>query len=415
MIINKVRRLYNKYKFIKEFDLTKVREQKIDGNKKVADSKLYFYYDETENFGKMCVRADKKCGFNNEPFSPVFMLGGIFSNYEISNSIADELIQSIKIKGNPSDIKFSNVFGKKCGFENILKNENLKVILDWIDKYDIYLHFIEYNIFYDVTNTIYSSLRGVSSSDEKELLKKLIINNSKEFSNLLIETGFPNIKNMSYFWGKLKHILFDKIVYRIADKTNIEYIINRYNKCVTEELKNKINIASSNNYKLRNNVSNQKGILTDNLSTAYELPLIIFKNSLHYFDNENVIKKFLSDTPIYIDRKRIKNYEFVNIVENKRLVSEEIKAVYICDWIVRILQQTIQYLRLNGYETFYPYIKKMTRKEYDNFTRLCNVIAKSKKNNPFSFCFMDEYSIPYRFNWLINYKETIMKASIFKN
>jgi hypothetical protein len=414
MIINKIKRAYFKHKFVKECDLSKIRFEKIKGNEAVADSKLYFYYDETENYGKMRIELDKNYGFNNNPFSPVFMLGGIYSNYEISNDIADELINIIKVKGNPSDIKFHNVFGRKCNFQGILKSQNLNRILNWIDKNNIYLHFVENNILYDITNTIYSSLHGIPNLEEKDLLRKLILKHSLEFSQLLEEVKYPDITDFSYFWDKLEHIFsFEKIILKTQNVLSMESILDVFNQHVIQGLKNKISSASANNYKLINNVSTEIGVLTDNLSIAYQLPLIIFKNSFHYFDNENVIKKILPETPIYIDRKQIQNYEFVNVVENKMYISKEVKAIYICDWIVRILHQAVHYLRENGYDNFYPYIRNMTKQELENFIQLCRIIEKSKKYNPFSFCFLDDSSVSYRFEWLIDYKETIMRASIY--
>ena len=51
--------------------------------------------------------------------------------------------------------------------------------------------------------------------------------------------------------------------------------------------------------------------------------------------------------------------------------------------------------------------------EMNRFVRLCEIIRKSKEENPFAFCFFDDTAIVYRFEWLVNYKETIIRAGLY--
>jgi len=116
-MLNSIKSWYRIKKIRQICDYTKMRNKKIKGNEIIANSKLFFYYDETENFGRMYINLDNKTGYNKNPQSPVFMVGGIWSNNEIKNESAQELIDKIKVKGNPKEIKFKHVFGVKSNFE----------------------------------------------------------------------------------------------------------------------------------------------------------------------------------------------------------------------------------------------------------------------------------------------------------
>lgn len=413
-MFKQIKRWYRIRKIKKICEYKKIRDEKIKGCKKIADSKMYFYYDETENFGKMRINLDKDFGYNKYPGSPVFMVGGIWCRDEITNDMAQELINTIKVKSGLNEIKFKNVFGKKSDFKEILKKRNLDYILDWLEKYDICFHFTEYNILFDITNDLYQMLPGEPLQDEKDVLKKLVYAYSKDIAILLDEFKYPNIKNDKIFWNKMIEIFaLDKLLNQnnVHDKS-FKALYNYYEKNIINRLKQKMESAAKEQVK-RKKYDMEQGILTEDLCMAYFLPTIIFKNSNHYFDNENVIKEKLKSNIVYIDKKRLENYKFVNVFEGKKLISEEIKAVYICDWIIRMLHQIIQYLRGNGYEKLYPYLAQMGEEEKDRFIRLCKIIKKSKERNPFSFCFFDSSALSFRFEWFIDYKETLIKAQLF--
>jgi len=402
------------YRNKKMYDYKTIRNEKIRGYEKIADLSLFFYYDETENFGKMRINLNNEFGYNIRPDSPVFMVGGIWCRYEITNAIAQELIDMIKVKSGLNEIKFNNVFGRKHDIKGILKNGNLDIILDWLEKYDICFHFIEYNIWTDITNDLYQMLPGELLQEEKDVLKKLVFAHSKDIAILLDEVKYPNIIDNKMFWDKMVEILeLDELssMNNVQSKS-IEDLCVFYEKKLINGLKQKMQ-AVTNGRVTSDKCNIEKGILTEDLSITYLLPTIIYKNSMHFFDNENVIKEKLEDDIVYIGKKRLANYKFVNVYENKKLISEEIKAVYICDWVIRILHQMLQYLRENGYEKLYPYLQQMTGKEKNRFIRLCKIIQKSKERNPFSFCFFDISSVPYRFDWLINFEETLIKAQLY--
>ena len=171
-------------------------------------------------------------------------------------------------------------------------------------------------------------------------------------------------------------------------------------------------MAAERGSKINSIYSGEVGTLTDNLYADYRLSTIIFRNSWHYFDNENVIKELFDKDQVGINHN--KNYSFINVVENGRMASEESYAVYIADWIVGILQQIIVYLREHGRESFYPFIKSLSNEEKQRFIRLCKIIRKSKEENPWAFRFCDGLGIEYRFEWLINFEETIIRANLVR-
>ncbi|MGN1174745.1 MAG: hypothetical protein ACI4S1_04730 [Roseburia sp.] len=99
--------LCGRRKLKKLCNYSKIRREKIKGHEKIANAKWYFYYDETENFGKFKVDTNKTSGFNKEPIESPFMLGGIWSKEEISNEIAKELISKFDMNIQ-ANVHFTN-------------------------------------------------------------------------------------------------------------------------------------------------------------------------------------------------------------------------------------------------------------------------------------------------------------------
>lgn len=406
--------LCGRRKLKKLCNYSKIRREKIKGHEKIANAKWYFYYDETENFGKFKVDTNKTSGFNKEPIESPFMLGGIWSKEEISNEIAKELISKFDMNIQAKDIKFKSIFKKKCSFDKLIRSKELDYILDWLEKYNVQLHFVEHHIMYDIINDLYNSLPGEKEPDEKAVFRKLLMTYSVKLSNLLVKYNYPFVDDQIAFWNELFLIIpFTQLMNKKIEPKSIEHLACLYEQDVIGRICDNLLLAVKIGSKVSAISTNEVGVLTEDLFICYQLPTIIFKNARHYFDNENVIKGIFAKSPVYINGKLNKNYCFVNVVDHKVLVSEEINAVYISDWIIGILQRIIDYLRYHGEETFYPLVKSFSNDEMKRFVRLCEIIRKSQEENPFAFVFFDNIIMKYRFEWLVNYEETIIKAKLY--
>lgn len=399
-----------------EMDFTKQRKDLIKGYENIANSKWYFYYDETENFGKMRVDVTKESGYNNEPSSSPFMLGGLFCERKITDEMAQELINKISITTQAKDIKFRNVFAKNATLENVLGSTNLDYILDWLEKYNIFLHFSERNIMEDVYSVLFQSISDEDQILEKEYFRKLVIGKSREVAQTLHAFKYPHVVDTKRFWLKLYEVLsFEKFIHDDElPPRDFDHLSNMLQMEIIKAIEQKILKAADEGRKIRCPSSDATGTLTKNLLDMYLRPVIIFRKSWHYYDNENVIKDLLSKSPTYLHARKLKNYHFVNAYSNKILVSEEIKAVYICDWIIGIMREIVNYLRCQGYEKFYPYLVSLSKEEYTRFVRLCKILRKSREQNPFAFSFLDYEALTCRFEWLIDYEETLIRAHLYE-
>ncbi|WP_156913346.1 hypothetical protein [Acetobacterium malicum] len=187
-----------------------------------------------------------------------------------------------------------------------------------MEKYNVNIHFIEVNIFFEVTNALYALLAEKNENElEIGIFRKLILSKSKEFANLIFRYKYPNISEYNNFWNELYTVLqFEKTN---RNKNNI-CSIYELETCVEDELKkqsgNKILFASTKKQE-DSLFSSEQGILTENLFPAYRIPTIIFYNSIHYFDNENVIKElFKKEIKIIHFNKRNKLYNDSNLKQN---------------------------------------------------------------------------------------------------
>lgn len=401
--------ILNKMK--KSYSYAKLNRKKTKEMNNIINSKWYFYYDETGNFGKIRLNISKKRGFNVDPTEAPFVLGGIWSKEEISNKIAYELMSKYQKNLQNIDIKFRGIFGKKCSFDRIICSKKLDYILDWMEKYNVYLHFTEHHIMHDITCDLYDSLPGKQMSDERDIFRIILIKYVKKISVLLEKHHYPFVESPIAFWNEfLENIPLKKYINNKIEPESIEALPKIYKQNIIRRIYNKLCLAAERGSKINSIYSGEVGTLTDNLYADYRLSTIIFRNSWHYFDNENVIKELFDKDQVGINHN--KNYSFINVVENGRMASEESYAVYIADWIVGILQQIIVYLREHGQESFYPFIKSLSNEEKQRFIRLCKIIRKSKEENPWAFRFYDGLGIEYRFEWLINFEETIIRANL---
>lgn len=397
------------------YEYTNIRNQIIKGNKKEADRKLFFYYDETDNCRKMRININSETGFNNS-ISSIFILGGIVSDKIVSTEKANELFGQLKINGKPAEIKYKTIFGRRSDFKNIMKSENLHIILKWLKENDLYVHFTEYSVIDNICNQIMESLSCSKEINqlEKDILKCLIIKESFGFAKLLDELEYPQIQNYGLFWIKLKKLFnIDELTKKEHSINSVEGLTLLIQQESLKSLQRKIELAYESKTRLASSyIPKEKGLILDNFGIVYQKPLIIFKNSMHYFDNETDIDKYLKDTPMFINGKFIKNYQFVNIKQPGELIVNENKVVYICDWIVRILQNTIQFLRNTSENKLYEYIQEMSKIEKDNFVNLCSLLRESMELNKFAFCFFDTWRLSARFEWLTEYEKTLILASI---
>lgn len=223
----------------------------------------------------------------------------------------------------------------KNGFENILSSKKLGLLLQWLDKNDFYIHYSNLNILYwslvDIVDSILAKTNNQFYMANHRALKndlyKIVKNDENFFLDTAKQYGYPNVQP-----NKLKHFLNWLYLFILNNLECLEYengyyLVKFFESAI--ELDELIFIMYGTEH-----------VLIDNLSEFYLMPLYIFKNSNHVFDEEHYIEEILAKTPLVEHGHVISNYSFIN--------SQAEKAVQVSDVISGFLGKYFTFIKNTG-------------------------------------------------------------------
>lgn len=254
------------------------------------------YYDETNNFRKFYLREN---GWNCEALNVFFILGGIAvqKGQEISTK---DLLSDLNLQSNIKDIKFRHFIGKAKNFENILKSEKIDILLDWLLKNDLHIHYLAMNYIYfalvdivDAAMSQYTIYDYTLDIQLKNRLYEIVKKNIDYFVDLLYEFSYPNITDTSGFMSKF-------LPFIEAHQINITSIEDDF---ITEYLRQIIKTASKQG-KLDFFQGEESHIIFNDFTSLYVCETMKFPNAEIIFDKEQVIedKEVLSEVK-FVDSK----------------------------------------------------------------------------------------------------------------
>ena len=113
------------------------------------------YYDETNNIRKLVLREN---GFNNEVYGLYFVLGGVGipSNNKVDTS---KLFETLNLSKSTTEFKFKTLVNNKVKkFENVIRSNQILLLLTWMHNNNLYIHYLSMNILYfslaDITDSL---------------------------------------------------------------------------------------------------------------------------------------------------------------------------------------------------------------------------------------------------------------------
>ncbi|KMY28267.1 hypothetical protein ACZ11_23830 [Lysinibacillus xylanilyticus] len=398
-------------------EVSKMRQKFIRNrnHKKELNIKKYFYYDETSNYRKFRLNSKKNNGFNIS-LTETLVLGGMVCENEISDSSFKELMSQIKLKNNPPEIKSRHIYGSGGNYFNQINNKNLHSILRWIEKNKIFIHFTShctgYNICEQIINSIDNSGDEGKKLFKKKLLFELVCKDEKGLSDILEKLNHSNKDKGEIigFWSDLiDWINFDKYLNNHLITKKIDSVAKSKNDLILKikfiimkDLYNDLCSAKKTCLKVEDMLFDGKGVIENDLSRFYQLPLIYFPHSKHMFDEEDVIKQIIQEYPLSFKGKKIDNYSFES--------SLEFIEIRICDWIVGILGRTIKFLRQVNEDEMYKFIRSLNELQKSNIELLGKLIEDSNRENPYYIRVSDEFGLEGKLEWITHFKEYEVRA-----
>ena len=186
----------------------------------------------------------------------------------------------------------------------MLTSSKMGIVLSWLLKHGIYIHFSNINILYwsiiDIVDSIladdkFEAYRFVHKEMKNELYR-IVVCAIPQFLGLLKNYGYPDIVRVQTgaFLGEVENFLEKNNPEDANLPTTMLKTIIRQAHCLNE---------------LAFLVNEGEGMLIDNFHNFFLHPIYVFKNSLHIFDNETEVEKIFSGLHLR-DGKREVSFRF---------------------------------------------------------------------------------------------------------
>lgn len=318
-----------------------------------------FYYDETNNYRKVHIR-DAKLNFEGDGD---FVLGGVVVDKNIKYDFTN-LHKHIRLDKSANEMKFKHI--AQGDFFKVIASKKLKTVLEFIVNNNISIHLQRLNIFYwsiiDIIESVMPELSQEMTLNHmyiKDSLYRILIANKDEALKIFNEFLYPNVESekLSLFYNKLIDIVKDNI-----DSNNIiDFILLKVLEIGSKQ-EEAVFIQNE-----------ERGILLDDFSTFYRYRALMFPNSYHYFDNEILIEKTLSNFDNTFNGKKLDNFSFVD--------SQQANMIQLADVTVGYFARLFNFCKGKSSQELNAIRKKLGKNELEVLKLSKIIIDSSDKEN----------------------------------
>jgi len=335
------------------------------------DGQYTFYYDETNNIGKLHL----KTGDFNAAFSSNFVLGGLA--YLGDKPDVKDIFDSLYLQANTKEVKLKQI--AHGDFMVCLTSIKLTPFLEYLVKSPLHLHFSSLNLLYfSLVDIVDSAIAGAGDSIEitpgairhvKNDLYKLCRMEIDKLVPLFVKYDYPNVKEaeLANFVTELMDLFK-----QYADHPEFEIGL-----MVLQEMFNKALAAGA----LPFIVDETSLLLVSGLVHFYLRPIYTFLNSTHLFDNESEIQNTIADYNITFKGKAISNYTFLD--------SKDDLLTQASDIIIGLVGKLSKFINTHTAEEISAELAAMTAVQSKNLDLYIDLVLKSEKLNPAFFYYTD--------------------------
>ena len=267
------------------------------------DVKGTFYYDETNIFHKLRL-TDK--GTNNNLFEQSFFgLGGLYieHGHRIDSSV---MISMLKPQKSIKEFKYKFFSNSNSDAINALDSKRFLILMEWIEKNGILIHFtlLDY-LYYGISDIIDSMPDALKTLEYNRLIKSVLYDavraNSTAFMALFYKFNYPDIARdrVSEFIGEFYELYTSIVEYDI-------FSIKDFPKELLRQMIKGSKTAEEMVF-LHDNIPLE---LFNEYASLYIDRPVRFANSTHIFDEVDEITNTLNEWDIDYENKL--NAKFVN-------------------------------------------------------------------------------------------------------
>lgn len=347
-----------------DFEISDIREvTKMLAPTANFDNSFTFYYDETNNIRKFCVR---ETDFNYS-FTANFVLGGVVHKGSLPD--IQPLFDGFNLQKTIKEVKLKHI--AKGEFLDCLNSDKLNYFLNYLLNSDLYVHYSSLNILYwsivDIVDSAIVNSKAAMQLDPrfsnhlKNDLYKLAKLEIDSVIELFYDFEYPNIKKDSV-------LEFIEALISLFDK----YLHTEEFHFGLESLRQILKEAKKRNY-LPFIMDEEDHILLKDFSQFYLRPIYLFKNSNHIFDNEVSISETLAGYKILDGDEEIKNYSFVD--------SQSSLLIQCSDIFVGLIGKLANYINTSSRDKIISDLNSITAKQLRNIDLITDLIDKSHNKN----------------------------------
>ncbi|WP_157956849.1 DUF3800 domain-containing protein [Salinicola aestuarinus] len=321
------------------------------------DSKLVFYYDESNNDRKIRIKE----GELNVETLRNFALGGIVETPD-SDFDFENLKRRIGFQAGKAELKFSDI--GKGNFLIVLGSMKLNHVLNWLLESNLNIHFFNLNPLYwgvvDIIDSIYGqdpdNLDPRFHRKIKNDLYKAISRNLDTFVQLVEECNYPDVP-----LSKLQYFLFSLV-----------HMVNLENAGLDDWERGLIAgiLANAVHYEELEFIQGfEAKHFIDSFHPFYLERITIYIKSEHIFDNEKQVEDEIEGFEMRLDDGTKSNYRFVDSVEEPK--------IQVSDVVVGLLGKYFTYLKDVELEQLISDKHLLNERQKTNLSLLKTLVDKS--------------------------------------
>jgi hypothetical protein len=268
----------------------------------LLNGKYSFYYDETGNVRKFRLTEN---GVNaEEGIANDFILGGVLFKGDTLSCDLDLLYDELKIKA--PEIKFKTLAGRGSDFWTAIGKKPIYQFLTWLESSGLYVHYANLNNMYysivDMVDSLFVTQPQFNFGPEwvqvlKACWHRFVVAHLDEILAIFYRYDYPSLAKAD----------IKGFCYEISD------LIQSYDKddFYLENFRQLLK-ANGRRGELFFIEANTPGLLVEEYSGLRTGRCALYKDSIHYFDEEAEAESSLEGMPFTMNGIKLNNYKFID-------------------------------------------------------------------------------------------------------
>lgn len=329
----------------------------------LMNDRYSFFYDETGNIRKFRLTEN---GVNaDEGITNDFILGGVLYKGDSPACDLDLLYDKLKIK--ELEIKFKTLAGRGSDFWATIGKKPIYVFLTWLESSNLYVHYATLNNMYysivDIVDSLFVTQPQFNFGSEwvqalKASWHRFALAHLNEILTIFYRYDYPSLDqaDIKDFCYELSDLI------QWYDEEDF-YLENFRQLLKTNGRRGELFFVEDNT----------PGLLVEEYSSLRICRCALYKDSVHYFDEEPEAEELLKSMPFTMHGEKLKNYKFID--------SKMDRLIQVSDVWVGLLRKLFLALDQSTPRSIIEKVKLLNDNQKECIKIINSLINKSEKLN----------------------------------